>query len=313
MRAAASAEALYGHVAVVEDDVGQLAHARPHPADLLLVGPVEAGHEAEHVVAAALHRAGDEERREAVALEGGQPGLGAGDPRRRRARRTRPTPARRRGSRAGSRASSAARPAWPSPASARTRWATSNGGSTPASASTDAGQVACRAASSAAVDAGEVDEQERERLVVGAHQVAGRAEEQLGRRPRHAARRRRPTAVRASARIAACAVVERPAEREPPAAVRRLRHQRQAAAQHDAGGALRRDEQAGEVGQRRPGEPRVDDAARCRCAPRVPSASTASTPVTQRPIAPPGSDRLLSPSSSAFISTEVNGGANGYV
>ncbi len=44
-----------------------------------------------------------------------------------------------------------------------------------------------------------------------------------------------------------------------------------------------------------------------------PSASTASTPVIHRPIAPPGSDRLFRPSSSAFMRTEVNGGANGYV
>jgi hypothetical protein len=42
-----------------------------------------------------------------------------------------------------------------------------------------------------------------------------------------------------------------------------------------------------------------------------PSASTASTPVSQRPMAPPGSERLFSPSSSAFMSTDVNGGAKG--
>ena len=46
------------------------------------------------------------------------------------------------------------------------------------------------------------------------------------------------------------------------AAVRGLGHERQTAAQHDAGRALRRHEQARQVGQRGPGEPRVDDRAR---------------------------------------------------
>ena len=45
----------------------------------------------------------------------------------------------------------------------------------------------------------------------------------------------------------------------------------------------------------------------------VPSASTTSTPVIHLPIAPWRIDRLLSPSSSAFATTDVNGGANGYV
>ena len=67
---------------VVEHGVGQSAHDGAHPLHLLRVALVEAGHEAQHEVVAAVHGPADDERREAVLLEQRQPRLGARHPRR---------------------------------------------------------------------------------------------------------------------------------------------------------------------------------------------------------------------------------------